>query len=171
MLRLMLSQFFLLQYIVNNKPLDNKKYITKKFVNKTDWQNNGITENNAYRFIKLYNKHVEFCYYCDGIIFQKYITCLLSHGGHTTLLYKNNLGQIEKYDSSSIKHRVQYTENNCTLYAGIVGIVRPLVKDMKTMMKILKLVCDKQNTKSCERLVEISKHYFGRGKEYFKYYN
>jgi hypothetical protein len=52
---------------------------------------------------------------------------------------------------------------------GIVGIIRPLVKDMKTMMKILKLVCDKPNTKSCDKLAQISQHYFGRGGEYFNY--
>lgn len=58
---------------------------------------------------------------------------------------------------------------NCSLLIGIVGIIRSVVKDMKTMMKILKLVSDKQNTKACDKLAEISYHYFGRGKEYFNY--
>ena len=161
----------LLRYIVNDEPLTNKKYVLKKFIIKSKWQNNGVMEDDAYKFIKLYNKNVEFCHYCDGIILQKHNTCLLSQGGHTTLLYKNAAGQIEKYDSLSKKHLVQYSSNNCTLYAGIVGIIRPLVKDMKTMLKILELVSDKPNTKSCDKLAEISLHYFNRGKEYFGYQN
>jgi hypothetical protein len=67
------------------------------------------------------------------------------------------------------KKKIQYTSNNCSLFMGIVGVIRPLVKDMKTMMQILKMVCDKPNTTSCEKLGEISKHYFGRGIEYFNF--
>jgi len=94
---------------------------------------------------------------------------------HTILLYKNANGKIERYDTmnekinANKKTKIQYSSNNCSLFMGIVGIIRPLVKDMKTMMKILKLVSDEPNTESCEKLAEISHHYFGRGKEYFNY--
>lgn len=67
------------------------------------------------------------------------------------------------------KNKVQYSTNNCSLLMGIVGVIRPFVKNMKTMMQILKLVSDKPGTKSCKKLAEISKHYFGRGIEYFNY--
>ena len=159
----------LLEFIVNDKPLTNKKYVLKKFVIKSKWQNRGVMEDDIFKFIKLYNKDVEFCYFCNGIILEKHKTCLLTMGGHTVLLYKNDKNQIEKYDSANQKNAIQWTSNNCTLFAGIVGIIRPLVKDMKTMMKILKLVSDKPNTKSSKKLAEISKHYFARGIEYFGY--
>lgn len=128
-------------------------------------------ETDIYKFIKLYNKDIEFCSYCNEIILKKHKTCLMSHGGHTVLLYKNDNGDIEKYDSGNRKNKIQWTSNNCTLFAGIVGIIRPLVKNMKIMMQILKMVSDKPHTKSCKKMIEISQHYFNRGIEYFNYGN
>lgn len=159
----------LLEFIVNDKPLTNKKFVTKKFIPKYKNQNNGVLEPDIYKFIKLYNKDIEMNYLTMGNILQKHHACLFSLGCHVVLLYKNNKGHIEKYDSADKKFAIQYTSNNCTLYAGIVGIIRPLVKDMKTMIKILKMVSDKPNTKSCQKIEEISKHYFGRGIKYFNY--
>ena len=165
----------LLEFIINDKPLKSKKYVMKKYKPKYKTQNNGLLDWDVEKFIKLYNKDVELCFLCNGIILQNHSTCLMGLNFHTVLLYKNKKGQIERYDTmneelkSNDKTRIQYTSNNCSLYAGIVGIIRPLVKDMKTMMKILKLVSDKPNTKSCDKLSAISKHYFGRDKSYFNY--
>jgi hypothetical protein len=159
----------LLEFIVNNKPLTNKKFVTKKFVSKYDQQNNGLLDQDTYKFIRLYNKDVEMNYLKMDKLFKKHQTCLFSMGCHTVILFKNKNNDIEKYDSADSKYEIQWTSNNCTLYAGIVGIIRPLVKDMRAMINILRLVSDKPNTPSCKKLVEISTHYFGRGGEFFNY--
>lgn len=161
----------IIDFILHDKPLPKNKYVLKKFVIKSKWQNNGVMETDAFKFIKLYNNDVEFCYYCSGLILNNHNTCLLSMGGHTILLYKNSSGNIEKYDSADPHNRLQYTSNNCTLFAAIIGAIRPLLKDMKTTIKIMKMLSDKKNTKSSRKLAEISKHYFNRGIEYFGYKN
>ncbi len=74
-------------------------------------------------------------------------------------------GIIEDYNS----YMFQCTKNNCSLYAGLIIILRPLLKNMNEMKSILKLINDKQNSKSVLKLAEISKYYFDRGIEYFRY--
>lgn len=92
----------LLDFIVNDKPLINNKFVTKKFTIKYKQQNNGILDQDILKFIKLYNEKSELCEKCNDKIFKKYnTTCLMGFGPHTILLYKNNKNQIEKYDTNN----------------------------------------------------------------------
>lgn len=162
----------LLEFIINDVPLTNSKFVTKNFVIKYKQQNNEILNLDILKFIRLYNGKSELCENCNDKIFKKYnTTYLIEFSTHTILLYKNNKGEIEKYDINNFdkKNKVQYSTNNCSLYMGIIGVIRPFVKDMKNMLQILNMVSDEPGTKSCDKLAEISKHYFGRGIEYFVY--
>ena len=83
---------------------------------------------------------------------------------HMTVMYNNGL-TLEIYDSTFWQH----TANNCSLYAGLVLMLRPLVKDMDEMFSLLKLIEDVEGSETCAKLATISKYYFDRGLDMFRF--
>lgn len=87
------------------------------------------------------------------------------NGQHMFYLYNDtDNGIIEKWDPSAW----QRTKNNCTLYAGICAIIRPIVGFEETKMLLRKII-DKQNSFEARLLAEISEHFFKRGYDMFRY--
>lgn len=84
--------------------------------------------------------------------------------GHMSVIY-NNGSTLEIYETAVWQH----TANNCSLYAGLVLILRPLVNNMNEMFEILKQLEDIEGSKTCEKLAAISKYYFGRGLDMFRF--
>ena len=83
---------------------------------------------------------------------------------HMSVMYYNGK-TIETYETALWQH----TANNCSLYTGLVLILRSLVKDMDEMFDILRLVEDIEGSESCRRLAAISKYYFDRGIDMFRF--
>lgn len=71
---------------------------------------------------------------------------------------------IEKWDPSTW----QKTTNNCTLYAGLCAILRPLVT-FDELKKLLLMLVDEKDSNGTKKLSEISKHFFNRDESWFRY--
>lgn len=133
-------------------------------------QNGGIDDEDIIDWVKRMNPSLEFGYYklnCSMYEMNANLNgriTIIRCRGHMWTIYANN-GILENYDTS----RWQNTANNCTLYAGIVAIIRPLVDGSREMRELMLRINDKEGTESCERVAKISKYYFGRGEEWFKF--
>ena len=156
----------ILNFIKNNKKLNDKRIIIK-FEEKYETQNGGILNEDIIKWVENYNKNFEYKQIentlCLNTKIDKYYLVNINNQ-HLYAVYVHN-GIIEDYNSINY----QYTTNNCSLYAGIILIIRPLLKNMSEMKNILKNLSDKQYSKSALKLAEISKYYFDRGIEWFNY--
>jgi hypothetical protein len=152
----------IINFIMKGTPLKSKP-VMSEFVIKYKQQNNGILGEDAYKFVRMFNKDVS--YFMDTTVDIKTTGVLLYvlNGQHMFYLFRNK-NVIEKWDSDKYQH----TSNNCTLYAALCAIMRPLTTKKK-LHKILERIEDAQNSESSKRLAVISKHFFGRGEEYFNY--
>ena len=89
---------------------------------------------------------------------------LVRYPGHLVFEYQHD-GVCEVFDSNGA---VQHSSNGCTLFAGIIAIIRPLCGSFKEALNVWKMVEEKPGTDGYNRLVRVSEYYFGRGIEYFK---
>jgi hypothetical protein len=152
----------LIDFIMKGIPLKSKPVLTK-FVIKYKQQNNGILGEDAFKFVKIFNKDITYCTDCSTEIKTDGALIYILNGQHMFYLYRTPTA-IEKWDADLHQH----TSNNCTLFASICAIIRPLVTKAK-MKKILERIDDKKGSDSSKRLAAISKHFFARGEEYFVY--
>lgn len=138
--------------------------ISTKFVVKWPGQNNGILHEDAVKFAKMFNKDVVLVEQQSYLhINSKHI--LYDSGHHMIYIHINDRNEVEKHDSA----RWQGTSNNCTLYAPLCAILRPLMKTPEELYDVLKLVSDKRGTKSAIKLAKISEHFFARDISKFAY--
>ena len=165
----------LLKFIKSNKNklTDNEHIVFKNFVEKYPNQNGGILDSDIIKWIKMMNPNVKFKYITHqnsifNINFNKidgFIIHSINHY-HTYVTYYHD-GIFENYDTGFFQHTI----NNCSLYAGLIIILRPLLKSINQMINILKLLEDTKNSTTVLKLAEISKFYFARDIKYFKYRN
>lgn len=95
---------------------------------------------------------------------QKFIVVIYNKTGHMGVYY-NNGKTIEQLETTVF----QKTTNNCSLYSGIILIVRPLLNSMSEMVELLYSILDLEGSVSCDKLAQISNYYFGRDKSWFCY--
>lgn len=162
----------LLKFIKSNTlELDDKNNIIfTYFTEHYPQQNAGILDEDIIKWVKKMNPELKFKYKVfKSSIFEintkqeGFIMCSINHY-HTYIIYIHN-GIIENYDTGFWQH----TTNNCSLYAGIILIIRPLLKSMNEMINILKLIDDTKDSKTCLKLSKISEYYFGRNINFFDY--
>ena len=134
-------------------------------------QNGGLYDDQIIDWVKRMNPKNNFVYKdCKCSLYEintdktNQIMLISINMCHLYAVYVNN-GIMENYDTSNW----QQTSNNCTLYAGIVAIIRPLVKNMSEMFELLKGIKDEKGTNESMKLARISEYYFGRGIEWFRY--
>lgn len=135
--------------------------ISETFVNESQEQNNGVSERHIYEFVKRYRTD------CPRVENMSVATdtnnFLYKHRGHLIYVYFSD--KLEKWDSNGCW---QHTTNNCNLFAGITAIIRPYLSRQETKT-LLERLDDTRGSESAKRLAAISKHFFGRGEEYFEY--
>lgn len=163
----------LLKYIRGeiDKLNDEQNRCKTLFKEEYPMQNRGLYDEQILDWIKRMSPNNKFIYIvCKSSLYEvntnksNQVMLISLNKRHLYAMYANG-GILENYDTSNW----QKTSNNCTLYAGIVAIVRPLVSSMSEMFNILKLIDDTEGSKSCEKLASISKYYFGRGLEMFRF--
>ena len=139
--------------------------VLKEFVEKYPTQNKGILGEDAIRFVKMFNDSCTLVYDNNYIIKTEGVLVYVLNGQHMFYLYRDDeANTIEKWDPSTW----QQTTNNCTLYAALVAIIRPLTTFEKTKQLIYKIL-DTPGSKTALKLAEISEHFFARGLSYFVY--
>ena len=140
------------EYIINGKDFISPP-CKNEFTEKYPMQNGGILGEDAYAFAKQYNDNIYLVQ--DETVKTNSDDMLLYvlNGSHMIYIHKD-----EVYDSSQF----QQTSNNCTLWAAIIAVIRPCVKDYDEMINIIEHITQ-------EQLQKISKHFFGRDKHWFKY--
>lgn len=161
----------LLEYITDDKEL-NDSCIVKEFEEKYDTQNGGILDEDILTWVKKLQPNMGVKY----LVLKSTIQAINTNNSAWYLVsidHKHTYAQyvhdniVETYDTKLFQH----TTNNCSLYAGLVLILRPLVKSMDEMFNILKMVEDTYQSDSCAKLAYISEHYFNRGIEWFNFIN
>lgn len=151
---------------------DPKHILIKEFKEDYPNQNGGLYDSQIIDWVKLMSPDLNYNYILLKSSIMKINTningsrLISIQYQHLYTVYVNN-GIMEDYNTAGW----QQTTNNCTLYAGIILIIRPLVKDMEEMFSLLKTIWDKKNTESADKLAQISKYYFGRDKSWFHYGN
>jgi hypothetical protein len=153
----------IINFIDKGTPLKSKPVLTE-FILKYPQQNNGILGSDALKFVKIFNKDIVMCSDRSVDIKTKGALVYVLNGSHMFYLFRTG-NTIEKWDSDSFH---QHTSNNCTLYAALCAIMRPLTTKAK-LKKMLKRIEDSRDSASARRLAAISKHFFGRGEECFNY--
>ena len=147
----------IISFLERNEPLKSEP-ILKEFKEKYPNQNGGLLCDDVIKLAKRFNRY-----------------CILLHGdeetfrGNTDFLITDDeehhvyyihidyeRQKFEKYDNA---HHAIYT-NNCTLYAAVAASIRPY-RTSKQTIEILSKITHTQ-------WVEISKHFFNRGEEWFK---
>lgn len=153
------------------KELDDKEHILlTKFENKYPGQNGGLMDQHVVDWIHLMNPDLHVDYHKRNSRMMNLgkdlegLKLISIRGFHLYAAYNHGNG-YEIYDTAGW----QNTQNNCTLYAAIVCVIRPLVSSISEMYEILTMIHDKQGSESAMKLAAISKYYFDRGIEWFKY--
>lgn len=150
---------------INGKGVLTSKNILEKFEEKYPNQNGSILGEDIEKFVRLFNEDVSLIDDRNYTINNKNILMYVLNGQHMFYLYNNTeKGIIEKWDPLTW----QKSKNNCTLYAGICAIVRPVVGFEKTKLLLRKII-DEQNSSGARVLAEISEHFFKRGYDMFRY--
>ena len=148
---------------INGKGKLASEPILKEFVEKYPTQNKGILGSDAIAFVKRFNKDCALVEDNNYLIKTTGALFYVINGCHMFYIYRAG-DVIEKWDPSTWQHTI----NNCTLYAALVAIIRPLTSFEKTK-ELIRKISDKPNTESCNKLAEISQHFFNRGLSYFIY--
>lgn len=139
--------------------------VMKEFVQKYPNQHNGILGWDAVKFVLKYHSDIDYAEDECRIISARGVLMYVYNGQHMFYLYNDHeRGILEKWDPSEW----QCTTNNCTLYAALVAIIRPLKSFNKTR-KLIRMIIDTPNSEGAMRLAQISKHFFGRGYDLFEY--
>ena len=148
---------------INDKGKLVSEPILDQFVEKYPNQNQGLLGTDVYEFAKRFNDDCTLIEDKNYLITAKsslfYVLC----GSHMFYVY-NNGDVIEKWDPMTWQH----TTNNCTLYAALVAIIRPLTTFEKTK-ELLRKISDAEGSSTCKKLAEISQHFFNRGLSNFIY--
>lgn len=155
----------IVKFINDGEPLTSPPILTE-FVEKYPKQNAGLLGEDIFKFVQEFNKDVSLLYDDNYVCNTNGLLFYVMNGSHMFYVYRNvKDNTIEKWDPSTW----QCTTNNCTLYAGLCAIIRPLVSfaDMKA---ILLKITDKKDSDGARLLGIISKHFFNRGEELFRYH-
>lgn len=154
----------IINFINNNGKLKSKP-ILKKWKEIYPNQNNGILGEDILKFVQLFNDDVELIDDNNYKISSSNCLFYVLNGSHMFYLYNNFEEKIiEKWDPSTF----QKTTNNCTLYCGILAIIRPFLTFQETR-KLIKKLDDSKDSESCYKLAEISNYFFNRGIDKFNY--
>lgn len=147
---------------INDKGILASEPITKVFQPDVD---DSIRLNDILSFVRRYNTNCSLVEDTNVIIRTQSSIFNINNGNSIFYIYNNN-DVIEKWDPSSFS----YSNNNNSLYCGLLAIIRPELSFDKTKKLISKII-DKPSTSACHKLSDISEHFFGRGFSYFKYEN
>lgn len=148
---------------INDKGTLTSEPVIESFVQKYPNQNNGILGEDALKFVKRFNSDCVLVEDNNYLIKTDSALFYVIAGTHMFYIYRT-ADAIEKWDPITWQH----TTNNCTLYAALVAIIRPLTTFEKTK-ELIRKISDKQDTESCKKLAEISQHFFNRGLSCFRY--
>lgn len=149
----------LLLFLEKDKPLpDNTTPILSEFKEKYPNQNGGLLCEDVIKFAKRFNKYC-ILLHNEEQIFTGNTDFLITDENeqHTYYIHVNYERQkFEKYDD----YLHSNYSNNCTLYSAVAAAIRPYRSGKQTLEILNKI--------THEQWVEISKHYFNRGEEWFK---
>lgn len=136
------------------------------------------------RFVQQFNPDVEFIQATDNTYITSGNSIVETNNGeHVIYVYENEVYDVKDWQRST---------NNDTLFIAIIGAVRIHVKkyteergitigsiesssentytsEFDFIMKLLEQIRDTKGSDTCDKLIIISKHYFGRGEEWFRY--
>ena len=150
---------------INDKGKLTSPPILEEFIEKYPNQNKGLLGEDVLKWVRFYNDNCSLVEDKNVLIRTDGVLMYVMNGSHMFYLYKNDEeGYVEKWDPSTW----QQTTNNCSLYAALVAIIRPITSFEKTK-ELIKKVLDSRGSSTCKKLAEISQHFFNRGIDCFNY--
>lgn len=154
----------LINFIMKGDKLTSSPVLTE-FVEKYPLQNGGILGEDVLKFTQLFGTNVSLILDNNYRITTKGVLMYVVGGTHMFYLYNNDEEHVlEKWDPSTW----QKTTNNCTLYTGIIAVVRPHLTFEQTAQLIGRII-DTKDSETAKRLATISKHFFARDISWFRY--